>query len=81
MIYGLAESYFISYSVGILHSLENQKKKSWIKLKLENSLMIVISNSMPILIIAEDWELISKDAKSLINKMLTFDPEKRPSAK
>ena len=30
---------------------------------------------------AEDWELITKDAKVLINKMLTYDPEKRPSAK
>ena len=28
----------------------------------------------------EEWDVVSKDAKNLIKKMLTYDPKKRPSA-
>jgi calcium-dependent protein kinase len=28
-----------------------------------------------------EWKTISKDAKDLIKKLLTYDPSKRPSAK
>ena len=40
--------------------------------------LIVIIN---LIIIAEDWNKVSEDAKNLIRKMLEVDPNKRLSAK